>query len=79
MIILPVLESEVIPLQIYFRSYSNAAFSTTSTEPTLCTSAPLIGLSSARMDRIIATKFMPMDRLILNLISFTVAFDKRFR
>lgn len=64
---------------VNFLSYSSAAISTTKQEPALCTSAPVTGVSSSNRERTIATKLMHIDRVMLNLMVFTVALDSRFR
>ena len=62
-----------------FLSYSSAAINTTKQEPALCTSAPVTGVSSSNRESTIATKLMHMDRVMLNLMVFTVALESRFR
>lgn len=62
-----------------FRSYSSAAIRTTKQDPALCTSAPVVGVSSPSTERVTATKLMHMDSVMLVRIVFTVAFERRFR
>lgn len=40
--------------------------------------APVVGLSNPRIEIVTAKKLMPIERVILNLMVFTVTFDKYF-
>ena len=45
----------------------------------MCTSAPVVGVSSPKMESVIARKLMQRDRKMLSLMVFTQASDSRFR
>lgn len=61
------------------RSYRSAAINTTKHEPALCTSAPVVGVSTCMSESTIAAKLMHMESVMLALIVRTVALDSRFR
>ena len=56
-----------------FRSYSNAAISTTKHDPALCTKAPVVGFSLPRTESVTARKLMHMESVMLSLMVLIVA------
>jgi len=62
-----------------FLSYKSAAINTTKQEPALWTSAPVVGVSMPKTESVTAIILIHIDKVILNLIVLTVAFENRFR
>ena len=51
----------------------------TTTEPALCTSAPMTGLSEPIMARMMAAKFRPMEKIRLTLMVRIIRRDRAIR